>query len=215
MVQSCNCAHCTNLSVAPFSIEKIQRPHRIFRCWLVCLFFLLWPCCRWPGVLLQCHMHYYLFLMHFIFFSPLYLYLLTHSHTRLSYLFISRVRARAFFFVWVRSWLAMVGPIPLDVFLCFSSLPFFFQLLHIIGLFSFWFRLNDFNARWRHVWFTVFAIDAKCNGNNQEPMKYFKWEYTHLKEKRKKVHRNKVKKDSNERAKKPKNQHTPRTNTNK
>lgn len=30
-------------------------------------------------------------------FSPLYLYLLTHSHTRLSYLSISRVRARAFF----------------------------------------------------------------------------------------------------------------------
>lgn len=51
----------------------------------------------------------------------------------------------------------------------FFSLP-----SHIIGLFSFWFRLNDYNARWRHVWFTVFAIDAKCN-ISQEPMKYFKW----------------------------------------
>lgn len=33
----------------------------------------------------------------------------------------------------------------------FSTLYIFFTSSHIIGLFLFWFRLNDYNARWRHV----------------------------------------------------------------
>lgn len=44
-------------------------------------------------------------------------------------------------------------------------------------------------TRRRYVWFTVFAIDTKYTNNEQkksnttdnnyEPMKYFKWKYTH------------------------------------
>lgn len=62
-----------------------------------------------------------------------------------------------FFCSWLRS-------LP-DTKMCSFSIAHFFSPSNVIGLFSFWFRLNDYNARWRHVWVTVFAIDAKCNNS--------------------------------------------------
>lgn len=135
--------------------------------------FFVWLCCHLPGVLLLCHLHYYLFLMHFIVFS-------------LHLSFICRILSILFFpeqlvvMVARYHWMCVSFAAIRFVVVCIVCVcTFFLHLLHIIGLFSFWFRLNDFNARWRYVWFTVFAIDVKCN-NNLEPMKYFKCEYTYL-----------------------------------
>lgn len=65
-----------------------------------------------------------------------------------------------FFCSWLRSLL--------DTKMCSFFTAHFFSPSNVIGLFSFWFRLNDYNARWRHVWVTVFAIHAKCNNNQAE-----------------------------------------------